>query len=169
MTRRRSYPPPPPIFLEIDRETAEHPQRRDFRTFFRKATPPSSLAGRIVFTFPELEIEGKPITTDPIVRGFYRYLFEKVPFLLYFMEPTPFFGAVLGMICADARDDQIAECGESFEISYDEELNRKLALRLTDAAIFANACGDDWHSMIEEYPFSDEVKSAAIKLTEGRL
>jgi hypothetical protein len=149
---------------------AEAPERYDIGSFFRRNDlPVEDWAGCTIFMFPELEVDDRPILIDPLVRRFYRHLSERVPYLIYFLEPDPHFGAVLGLVCAYARDDQIIDKGDQFEIIPDRELNEKIARGLSDAAMYAAGHKDDWRAMIDEYGFSVEIKAMATQLTEKRL
>ncbi|WP_155123563.1 MULTISPECIES: hypothetical protein [unclassified Actinoplanes] len=154
--------------MEVDPDTAHDPSRLAWH--FRSASlATADWAGCTVFIFPDLEREDLPIFLDERVRTFYRKLCDDVPFLLYFLDPEPGTGTLLSVLCAHARDDQIAQRHGMVEIDPDERLRDRCARLVADAAVYADRLGDDWPAFVDELPLPDDFRTRALRMCQGRI
>lgn len=158
----------------MDRHTAEDARRTEaLATFFlgdqMTREKAREWAQSIMLVFPELEVDGEPILTNPIVREFFARLYRAVPFFLFFVEQLDGSG-MLAFLCAHARDDQIiTDARGNFRIEMDDALDRVVVARLADAATYAFHVGCRWENILNGTRVSEEQRAAARELVEQRI
>jgi hypothetical protein len=163
-----------PRIIEVDRQTAEDPQRTAaLAEFFlgdrMTAADAHEWAQSVMLVFPELEVDDEPILTNPVVRQFIARLYRIVPFFLFFVEQLEGSG-MLAFLCAHARDDQIViDERQNFRVDTDAALDKVIVDRLADAATYAFRVGYPWDRIISGTRASDEHREAAREIVRTRI
>jgi len=104
------------------------------------------LQGTILFAFPELEVDEVEIFDIPGVIGWLRLVHQRIPHLLYFLEPSPGAGALEGLARTLVTPDVARGGGPG--ILLDEKAVAGLVTHLSAAAVFALDVGDDWRPIL---------------------
>jgi len=104
------------------------------------------LQGTILFVFPKLEVDDVEIFDVPGVIEWLRLVHQRIPHLLYFLEPSPGAGALEGLVRTLVSPDVARERGPG--IPLDGEAVARLATHLATAAVFSLEVGDDWRPIL---------------------
>ncbi len=107
------------------------------------------LQGTMFFAFPDLEVEGVSIFEVPGVVDWLGVFHERIPHLIYFLDPTPSLGALEGLIATVLRRGGVAIAPGEFPLT--EELLNALAVHLNACARFATQKGDDWEPIVSRF------------------
>ncbi len=99
------------------------------------------LRGTVAISYPDDEHSGSPYL-DPGVRGFLRRVYDRVPYLLYYLAEGEELGPMLGCAAAHAADEAVQPTGDGFSVRMDPEVVKWLMSRLQAAALFALKVGD---------------------------
>jgi len=124
------------------------------------------LQGTLIFMFPELEVEDKSIFEIPGIADYIALLHERIPHLVYFLQPSAEIGAIEGLMLALLPSRQRAEAVEGTEVPLTDELLRALAERLVMCATYATSKGDDWEPIVERFvePLGDRARVLLVQV-----
>jgi len=133
-------------------------------------TQARALQGSIVLGFEPFEVEGVPLTADPVVMAYVRAAHAAVPHLFYFLAPEEELGAVLFFIVANASPGEIQVIDGNPHVAPSDELVRLLTRHLVETARFAQAMADDAEGILLRLAHgsgqADMLKVAAYALAE---
>lgn len=123
------------------------------------------LQGTLTFMFPELEVEDIRIFDTPGVIPWLALLYERMPYVAYFLQPSPMLGALEGLLLA-LMPDEVREKLGSQEAPLSEELTGKLAEKLLACANFATDHGDDWKPIVARFiePLGEGYQELLIEI-----
>ena len=106
------------------------------------------LCGTVVISYPDEEHDRSPYL-DKGVRQFLNDLYDRIPYLLYYLAQAPLAGSFLGCVAAHALDEAVtADPDGGLRVRMNDQTVSTLALRLWQAADFARHVGDDPHRLL---------------------
>lgn len=122
------------------------------------------LQGTLVFLFPELEVDGVRIFDMPGVVDWLALLHERIPHLVYFLEPSPALGALEGLLRTFVPAESRADATAAGEIHLTTETLARLAMHLAACAAYATDHGDDWAPIVDRFiePLDDSIQGALV-------
>lgn len=120
------------------------------------------LQGTVAFMFPELEVEDVRIFDMPGVVEWLALLHERIPHLVYFLEPSPEIGALEGLLRTLVPREVLE--AEPAQIAFTDEILAQLAAHLLAAASFAIDHGDDWERIVAAFvePVDERAKGVLL-------
>ena len=103
--------------------------------------------GSVVLTFAEVP-ESSPPYLNPLIVAFLQSLYAQCPYLLYFLNPDPAYGATEGFF---ASIGALCENEIGVWIMWTDDVATALYGALAAAAEFAIKHGDDWAAVVKGY------------------
>lgn len=127
------------------------------------------LQGTLTFMFPELEVEDIGIFETPGVVGWLALLHERIPHLVYFLQPAPQLGALEGLLRTLVSSEALER--EPAQIVLTDEIAVRLAARLVAASQFAIDHGDDWERIVIGFiePLEEKARDLLLAVVRERL
>jgi hypothetical protein len=104
------------------------------------------LQGTILIAFPELEVDGVEIFDTQGVVGWLRVAHQRIPHLLYFLDPTPKAGAMEGLARTFLPVGGAGQSGPGIVLE-DDQLTG-LVMHVAATALYAVKVGDDWRPIL---------------------
>lgn len=117
--------------------------------------------GSVVLTFAEVP-ESSPPYLNPSIVAFLQSLYAQCPYLLYFLNPDPAYGATEGFF---ASIGALCETEIGVWIMWTDDVGTAFYGALAAAAEFAINRGDDWVAVVEGYEY-DESQSRFSEIRE---
>ena len=127
------------------------------------------LQGSFTFMFPELEVEDVRIFDMPGVVAWLALLHERIPHLVYFLQPAPQLGALEGLLRTLVPPKVLED--EPAQIVLTDEIAIKLAAHLVAAALFAIDHGDDWERFVTGFiePLDESAKGVLLAVVREHV
>lgn len=128
------------------------------------------LAGKLIVTFPDLEVRGESIYGNVMIRRFLKKIYTEIPYFLYFQPPQADWGVAFGLVCALVSDRAISEDRDGVHVAADPQAQQLVVGKLIESGLFAAENGDDWRRFLREFEGFDEyLKEEALSVVADRL